>query len=159
MQIEKASIDEAKIIANIISESNIPVAQQFGINEENNAKHPSFYTEEWVRSDFDRGEEYFILKIRGLPVGCVAFEKARETTGYLNRLSVLPKYQRKGAGKSLVEHIFKYSKSKNISKISIGIIADHTALKNWYLKLGFQEKGKKVFEHLPFDVMFLVYSL
>jgi hypothetical protein len=43
--------------------------------------------------------------------------------------------------------------------VSIGIIADHTILKNWYLKLGFIEGKTKSFDHLPFDVTFMSYDL
>ena len=159
MIIEKASNDDSAIIATIIKEANSPVAHQFRITEENNPKHPSFYSEEWVRSDFQRGEEYFLLKADEQVVGCVAFEKASDSTAYLNRLSVLPSHQKLGLGQSLVEHVLQYSKSEKMSEVSIGIISVHIILKNWYLKLGFQVKGKKFFEHLPFDVMFLTYSI
>jgi hypothetical protein len=59
----------------------------------------------------------------------------------------------------LVNHIINYAKSKGVLEISIGIIANHTDLKNWYLKLGFVKNGVKEFPHLPFDVLFMKYEL
>jgi diamine N-acetyltransferase len=150
---------DAQIIADIISLSNEDVAAKFGINKDNNPKHPSFYDENWVLSDLERGEEYFLYQLNGKSVGCVAFEKASDDVGYLNRLSVLPLFRKKGIGKQLVQHIFQYGKSKGVTEISIGIIAKHTKLKEWYSKLGFAENGLKKFSHLPFDVLFMKYEL
>ena len=159
MGIISATVANAKTIAKIISTSNQDVAIQFGIDKENNPKHPSFYNEEWVLSDFEKGEEYFLYSLNGQYVGCVAYEKANSGKGYLNRLSVLPPFRRQGVGKELAQHIVRYAKLKGVSEISIGIIADHTDLKYWYTKLGFQENGLKKFHHLPFDVLFMKYDL
>lgn len=159
MEIVRASIENVSDLAKIVSESNKDVAEKFGINAGNNPKHPSFYTKEWVISDFNRGEEYFLLTQANTVIGCVAFEQPRSDTAYLNRLSILPKHRNKGAGELLVRHIFKYTKEKDIEKVSIGIIAAHTVLKSWYLSLGFVEKQTKKFEHLPFDVTYMHYEL
>ena len=159
MAIIKASIDDAQTIAFIVSESNKDVAEQFNLNKENNPKHPSFYTKHLVLSDFSRGQEYFIYRKGDSSMGCVRFEHPRPDTAYLNRLSVLPKYRHIGIGTMLVRHVFEYSKSKNIEKISIGIIATHEILKTWYLSFGFIEGDTKTFEHLPFDVTYMRYEL
>ena len=159
MNIVSASIEDAQKIADIISSSNKDVAEKFGINIKNNPKHPSFYNKEWVLSDFERGEEYFLYKIKNDYVGCIAFEQPNSLTGYLNRLSVLPSHREQGIGKQLTHHIFKYCKSKNVSELSIGIIAKHKNLKKWYQELGFIENGLKEFPHLSFDVLFMKYVL
>lgn len=159
MSISSATIDNAQVIAKIISLSNEDVARKFGINRDNNPKHPSFYDENWVSADFDRGEEYFLYELNGNAVGCVAFEQRDAEVGYLNRLSVLPSNREKGIGRALTEHIFGYGKSRNVSEISIGIISDHSDLKNWYKTLGFTENGVKKFPHLPFDVLFMKYKI
>jgi len=159
MTIIKASIDDAQIIASIVSESNKDVAEQFNLNKENNPKHPSFYTKRVVLSDFARGQEYFIYRKGGSSMGCVRFEHPRPDTAYLNRLSVLPKYRHSGIGVMLVKHVFEYSKAKNVEKVSIGIIATHEILKTWYLSLGFIEADTKTFAHLPFQVTYMRYEL
>ena len=159
MIIKEASIQDAQKIAEIVCCSNKDVAQQFNLTFENSPKHPSFCTKEWVISDFERGAEYFICYIDNQPVGCVAFEQPDPDTIYLNRLSVLPNHRHQGIGAALVNYIIEYSKSKKASYISIGIIAEHTVLKNWYSMLGFTEGDIQKFEHLPFDVLYMQYAL
>ena len=88
----------------------------------------------------------------------MAFEKSRSGTGYLNRLSVLPTYRKRGVGALLVQHVIECAEIEKIENISIGIIANHVELKDWYLKLGFKENGLKEFPHLFFDVLFMKYE-
>jgi GNAT superfamily N-acetyltransferase len=158
-RIQPAIFHDAEIIAFIISQANKDVAEKFELTIDNNPKHPSFYTREWVRADFDRGEEYFYYQSNGVYCGCVAFEQPGSGISYLNRLSVLPEYRHCGIGKQLVNYIIEYSRIKNIQFVSIGIIAEHTLLKNWYLNLGFIENETKHFDHLPFDVTYMNYKL
>jgi N-acetylglutamate synthase-like GNAT family acetyltransferase len=159
MCIVAASVDDAETISNIIRQSNMDVAEQFGLNIHNCPKHPSFCNRKWVMSDFERGEEYFTYIKEGIAVGCVAFENPRPGVAYLNRLSVLPQHRHDNIGKELIRYIFSYSKAKNIQRVSIGIIADHIKLKNWYLELGFIEGETKVFPHLPFNVLYMSYEI
>lgn len=159
MEIVASGKENAQLIASIISDSNKDIAALFHLTIENTPKHPSFYSEEWVLSDFTRGEQYFLCREEGFVKGCVAFEQPDAKTAYLNRLSVLPLYRHKGIGERLVRFILDYAKVRNIEFVSIGIIAEHRVLKNWYLKLGFVEAGMKKFEHLPFDVLFMHYKL
>jgi len=159
MEIRITNINDTEQIASIVSQANKDVAKQFDINFENNPKHPSFYTNEWVFSDFNRGEEYFISHVNNTNTGCVAFEQPNPDTAYLNRLSVLPEYRRQGMGTMLVNYILEYSRSKNIQFVSIGIIAAHDILKNWYSNRGFIEGETQKFDHLPFDVMYMRYDL
>ena len=159
MSIVIATENDSTEIAKIVAHSNKDVAEIFGINQQNNPKHPSFYDQNWVLSDFERGEEYFLYIYDGKAVGCVAVEQPNAHVGYLNRLSVLPEYRGNGIGEKLVNRICDYAKSKGVEKISIGIIAKHELLKNWYLHLGFVENGLKEFPHLPFDVLFMKYNL
>ncbi|RXJ64565.1 GNAT family N-acetyltransferase [Halarcobacter anaerophilus] len=67
----------------------------------------------------------------------------------------LPEFRHHNIGKELVWFIFDYAKRKDIKRLSIGIIAKNTRLKNWYLNLGFKEGDTKTFSYLPFDVLFM----
>ncbi len=157
--IRLANTQDAEKIAFIVSNSNKDVAEKFGITFENNPKHPSFYTKEWVLKDLKRGEKYFLYQENNEYMGCIAFEHVKEEKGYLNRLSVLPMHRHNGIGEKLVTHIIKYTSEKKVKTISIGIIANHVLLKRWYLSLGFKEGDTKVFSHLPFNVTFMQYKL
>lgn len=142
-----------------MSEANKEVAKLFNLTSKNAPKHPSLYTPAWVHSDFRRGEQYFLYTEGGVERGCVAFEQPDAETAYLNRLSVLPKFRHNGIGSALVQHILDYARSRNILYVSIGIIAEHEVLKQWYLKLGFSEGDIRTFDHLPFDVQYMRYNL
>lgn len=157
MSLFEASVTDAQMLANLISESNKDVAEQFGLNASNNPKHPSFCTKDWILSDFNRGVKYFVFRSEENNAGCVAFEHPKPDLSYLNRLSVLPQFRHRGIGKKLVEHVILFSRSKNIQFVKIGIIANHHRLKQWYQKLGFRETETKKFSHLPFEVTYMVY--
>ncbi len=155
MTIVSTRPEDADRIAAIIRASHQDVAQMFHITRDNNPKHPSFCTRDWVLADFERGEEYFLYETGSRTAGCVAFEQPDSETAYLNRLSVLPSCRQRGIGAALVRFIIDYARSKRVRTISIGIIAAHAALKNWYAGLGFIEKETRQFNHLPFDVTYM----
>ena len=159
MTIEVLHQQDVDQVVEIIRQANQIVADQFGITADNNPKHPSLYTSDWLLADLARGEECFVYRHNDIPVACVAFERPRPNVAYLNRLSVLPTYQQQGIGKALVEHIVSYAQEKDIGSISIGIIAAHSELKSWYITLGFEEGVTKTFAHLPFDVTYLRLTL
>ena len=159
MEIIQAERKDCELLASIVSKSNKDVAELLDLNINNAAKHPSFCTDEWILSDFDRGQKYFLLTENGIKKGCVAFEQPNKDTAYLNRLSVLPEFRNKGLGSALVQHIIDYSKDKKVTHISIGIIAEHTQIKEWYLKQGFNEGALKKFDHLPFNVLYMHYEI
>lgn len=157
--IRPATIEDAERIASIVSEANKDVALRFNLNYGNAPKHPSFCTGDWIKADFERGALYFIYELDSVPLGCVSLECESPDTAYLNRLSVLPSARCRGIGEKLVNRHMKISKDKGIAKISIGIIADFTELKNWYLRLGFKEGVTRSFAHLPFQVCFMSIEL
>ncbi len=142
-----ATVNDAGLIAFIVSEANKDIAQQFNINIKNAPKHPSFCTKSWIQSEFERGGTSFL------------YRDGNSRVGYLNRLSVLPEFRHKGIGAALVRHVLDYARIKNVKILSIGIIAHHKLLRNWYLKLGFIEANRQKFDHLPFDVRYMKYEL
>lgn len=159
MKIEQANEKDIDLLAKMVSESNKDVAELFNLNINNAPKHPSFCRPEWILSELERGQRYFIYTDEGIIMGCVAFEQPDENTVYLNRLSVLPKHRKKGVGSKLVNHILSFSKEKRVTEVSIGIIAEHTQLIKWYQKLGFNRGAIQKFVHLPFDVLYMQYKI
>ncbi len=159
MIIREATGEESNTLARLISEANRDVAVRFGLNGENNPKHPSFCNRDWVEADFARGERYFLLEANGEPMGCVAYETPRVGVAYLNRLSVLPVHRQRGAGTRLVQHVIRQARTESVQTLSIGIIAEHLQLQRWYNGLGFQDGELKRFAHLPFSVRYMSYNL
>jgi GNAT superfamily N-acetyltransferase len=159
MRIRGALPEDSATIAMLVSEANKDVAVKFGLNAGNCPKHPSFYTETWVKADLARGETYFILEENSMPIGCVAYENPSVGLAYLNRLSVLPAHRNRGLGTRLVQHIVEHAKVASIQTISIGVIGEHTELQRWCSKLGFRDGESKSFPHLPFSVKYMAYAL
>ena len=99
------------------------------------------------------------MENEGLVSGCIAIEKANPEVCYLERLAVLPDHRQQGLGKAFVEHVLSQAKLLNVQNVNIGIIAEHTELKNWYRKIGFAEGESKEFSHLPFRVTFMSFQV
>ncbi len=159
MQIRNATREDAPLLATLVAGANQDVARRFGLDAVTCPKHPSFCTTEWILADFDRAVTYFIAEDEGAAVGCVAFEDAGGNVAYLNRLAVLPGQRRKGTGGRLVRHVLDFAARLRVGSISIGIIAAHTELREWYGRLGFIEGETKSFPHLPFQVTYLLRSV
>ena len=157
IRIREAFADDADLLARIIRESNRDVADRFGLDADKCPKHTSFCTADWVRADLARGERYFILDDGSHPVGCVAYETPSAEVAYLNRLSVLPAWRRRGHGKRLVEHVIALARAASIPSISIGVIGEYDELQRWYRALGVTDGETKRFPHLPFSVRYMRY--
>jgi N-acetylglutamate synthase-like GNAT family acetyltransferase len=153
--IRDAGPQDAEMIAGVIRRSFQDVAVRFSLTRDNCPKHPSNCTTAWVESDLERGVQYFILLHKGEPIGCVGLEKPGSDLCYLERLAVLPERRRHGFGRRLVDHALSQVKAGSVRRVSIGIIAEQTELKEWYANLGFVEKETKRFSHLPFRVTFM----
>ena len=159
VSIREAFGDEAEVLAGIISAANRDVAVRFGLDAGNCPKHPSFCTAEWIKADLSRGERYFALEDGAVPVACVAFETPSAEVAYLNRLSVLPEWRRRGYGERLVAHVIALARAAAIPLISIGVIGEHEELQRWYRKQGFVDGESKRFPHLPFSVKYMSYAV
>lgn len=159
VRIREASLDEAEILARIVSEANRDVAVRFGLDAGNCPKHPSSCTAEWIKADLLRGERYFVLEDGAVPVACVAYETPSAEVAYLNRLSVLPGWRRRGYGERLVAHVVALARAATIPLISIGVIGEHEELQRWYRRQGFVDGETKRFPHLPFSVKYMSYAV
>jgi N-acetylglutamate synthase-like GNAT family acetyltransferase len=158
-KIRSCTENDIDVLAEIIRKSFKDVAKRFGLTPENALRHPSNCQEEWIKKDIDRGVMYFVLEKEGLVSGCIAIEKANQEVCYLERLAVLPDQRQQGLGKALVEYALSQAKFLNVHNVNIGIIAEHTELKNWYRKIGFAEGESKEFPHLPFRVTFMSFQV
>jgi N-acetylglutamate synthase-like GNAT family acetyltransferase len=151
--------EDAGILARTIRKSFQDVAERFGLTRENAPRHPSNCTVDWIRKDVERDVAYFAIENRNHVIGCVALEQAPRQVCYLERLAVLPDYRRRGFGKALVEHALSEAERLGAHCVSIGIIAEHTELKDWYKGLGFAEGESKGFPDLPFGVTVMAYDV
>ncbi len=155
MTIRPAHMDEIPTVVSILRRACATVAERFGLTQENCPKSPAFYTEDRVRTDLERGVQYYFLEKQGEVRGCVALEKARPGIGYLERLAVLPEHRSNGYGSALVRHILAQAPSTGLERVGIAIIAEDEPLREWYSRFGFVLTGTRGFDHLPFTVAFM----
>ncbi|MBU0515415.1 MAG: GNAT family N-acetyltransferase, partial [Proteobacteria bacterium] len=66
---------------------------------------------------------------------------------------------RQGLGAALVERALDKARGWGASRVEIGIIAAQDELREWYEKFGFELKGSREFDHLPFIVAFMGLNL
>jgi len=144
---------------NVIRDAFKTVALEFNLTCDNCPSSPAFVTFGQLRDLRIKGVKLFGLFQDSVQLGFVAVEQADDTVYYLEKLAVPPQYRRRGYGKKLVEFALEYVRSRKGKKVSLGMIDQSTALKDWYKKLGFCERGTKKFDHLPFIVCFMEKSL
>lgn len=147
------------ICQNIIQQSFKTVAENFGLTVENCPNHTSFITEDKLKKQFSDGSDMFLYEKDEKYIGYFSLIKKSRSVYELDNLSVLPEFRHMGIGREMVEYAKNYANLKNGETISIGIIEENTVLKEWYKQLGFEHKGTKKFEHLPFTVGFMELSI
>lgn len=148
-------IDEYEDCANVIREAFSTVAKEFGITRQIAPTNPAFIEADALVKMKEKGARMYGAYTDDKLVGFVALERASEELFYLEKLCVLPMHRHHGYGEKLISHIFDTAENLGGKRVSIGIINDNTILKNWYIKNGFVETGRRVFEHLPFEVCFM----
>ncbi|MRR38030.1 N-acetyltransferase [bacterium] len=146
------------VLTETVRSSFRDVAERFGLTLENAPRHPSNCTEDWIRTDMGRGVVFYAVEEHGLVLGCAALEQADPGICYLERLAVLPGHRRQGLGRALVDHVLAEAARPGVRHVRIGIIADHTELKQWYEGIGFVAGESREYPHLPFRVAFLSYN-
>jgi N-acetylglutamate synthase-like GNAT family acetyltransferase len=159
LHIRSAAVSDIPMLTELIRDSFITAAEKFDLTPDNCPKHPSNCTDEWIEQDITRGVTYFILEYDGMPVGCVALEKATPERWYLERLAMVPSFRHREFGRTLVDHACAEARVAGGKTIGIGIIAHDTKLNGWYRKIGFIEGETKQFPHLPFQVTFMTLEL
>jgi N-acetylglutamate synthase-like GNAT family acetyltransferase len=159
-QIRDATIDDADSLAGLVSRSFRDVAERFGLTPENCPTHPSFCTPEWIRADFQKRKQYYLLSSADEGAcGCVAIEQPQPDICYLERLAVLPESRRRGYGRALVEHVLAEARRRRAARVELAIIGEHHELQHWYERHGFTFLRTARFPHLPFTVAFLGHDL
>ena len=159
MTITETSAERAADIAQLIRDAHRDVAERFALSEDNCPRHTAFCSADRVAAEFARGERYFLMEADHHPIACVAYERPNTQLAYLNRLSVLPEYRRRGIGEQLVRHVIGLARADGVSTVSIGIIGEHTHLLDWYTRLGCVCGEVKHFPHLPFTVRYMTYPI
>ena len=146
-EVEKEELTEC---LDVIHESFQTVAKEFGLTQENCPRHTSFLPLSFLETHMNWGWRMFGLYAGKKIIGYLSLSQEGDGIYELHNLSVLPAYRHQGFGELLLDHAKETVRSLGGSVLKIGIIEEHTVLKNWYEKHGFEHIGTKKFEHLPF---------
>jgi GNAT superfamily N-acetyltransferase len=138
--------------ARVIRESFNTVAVEFDLTRENCPASPSFVTDEQLNELKSKGVRFFGLFLDSTQAGFIVVERTDRTLFWMEKLAVLPEYRHNGYGEKLVRYVFDYVSKRGGKRLAIGIIDEHTLLKNWYKEFGFQITSTRKFSHLPFMV-------
>ncbi len=150
--ITKADLPES---LSVIRSSFNTVALEMNLTPGNCPGHTAFTTMEKL-IDLHGKAACFGFYANNTQIGFVAAEKVGDgEVYYLDKLAVLPGQRHKGYGAQLVMCVLDYVGRQGGKKVSLGMIDSHAVLKEWYKSLGFEEKGTKKFDHLPFLVCFM----
>jgi ribosomal protein S18 acetylase RimI-like enzyme len=149
--------DSLTTIVEVLNKSHGTVAKEYGFTKENNPSNNAFIDEPTLRNQLNSGITLYSILEKEKCVGCIAIElsKSKPETFYIEKVSVIPSFRRKGIGKQLIDFTILKIEEMGGKNISIGLIDSNLILKKWYLVLGFVEAGKKDFPHLPFTVCFM----
>lgn len=150
--IKKITEKEITECVNVIRDSFITVADEFGFTVDNAPRFTAFATT----------EERLHWHLNGEHRPMYAFYDNEKVVGYyslllqehneceLNNLCVIPEWRHKGIGEKLLKHSFKVVQDLNCNKINIGIVEDNRVLRKWYESFGFVHTGTQKFDFFPF---------
>lgn len=149
------TVSELKRSVDIIRVSFMTVADDYKITPETAPTNPAFMQLADLLRLKNRDIQMFGIFENEVQCGFVAIERAGAELFYMEKLAVLPDHRHRGYGKRLIDFVCDHVRQLGGSTVGIGIIADNTVLKEWYVRNGFGITGTKSFEHLPFEVCFM----
>jgi len=165
--IRQLAPSDLPVAAEVIRAGFATVAREFGITARNCPHHTSFTTAEKLQARFDVGWMMYGLygKSNGAPrSSCPTMGEIQPLCGFaalsdegggsyeLHNLAVLPECRHRGYGKRLLDLCKQAVRDSGGSKITLGLIEEHTVLRDWYATNGFVHTGTRTFDHLPFTV-------
>lgn len=137
---------------NVIRDSFLTVANEFGFTAENAPRFTAFATTDdrlkWHM--FGEHRPMYAFYDKDSIVGYYSLLLQENNECELNNLCVIPAYRYKGIGEELLKHAFNKAKELNRNIINIGIVEENKVLRKWYESFGFVHTGTKKFEFFPF---------
>lgn len=148
-------------VIKVLNEAHGTIADDFGFTRESNPSNNAFIDADTLRNQMQSGIELFLMIVNDIPAGCIAIEKSKEDNNiyYIEKVSVIPAYRHRGSGSELIKFALNKIHERGGTQASISLIDSNHRLKDWYIKLGFNETGTKDYSHLPFRVCFMKKNL
>ncbi len=158
--IRQMKTEEIDKCVQVIRDSFITVAEDFGITKENAPRFTAFATTRerlmWQRQE---GRPMYVWEEEGEIVGYYSLHLQGEQKCELNNLCVLPGYRHRQIGEQLLEHAFAQALELGCRKTIIGIVEENEQLKRWYEAYGAVHVRTEKFDFFPFTCGYLEKSL
>jgi len=150
--IKEVSEKDISECVNVIRDSFLTIANEFGFTAENASRFTAFATTEARLKWHLLGEHrpMYVFYDKDTIVGYYSILLQDNNECELNNLCVIPAYRHKGIGAELLKHAFTKAKELNNKKINIGIVEENKVLRKWYESFGFVHTGTKKFDFFPF---------
>ena len=159
--IRKVGKNDIKECVDVIKDSFLTVANEFGFTMENASRFTAFATTEqrlsWHLNHENRPMYAFALD--GKIVGYYSLLIQENGECELNNLCVLPRFRHEGIGGKLLLHSFETAKDLGCSKMNIGIVEENRVLRKWYEAYGFSHIRTQKFEFFPFTCGYMERTL
>ena len=150
--IQPINTNNIKECVDVIKESFLTVANEFGFTTENAPRFTAFATTEqrlfWQLNSENR--PMYAYFVEGNIVGYYSLSLLENKECELNNLCVLPQFRHQGIGEKLLLHSFQSAKNLGCSKMNIGIVEENHTLKKWYESFGFKHIKTQKFDFFPF---------
>ncbi len=159
--IRSISQNDIKECVDVIKDSFLTVADEFGFTEENAPRFTAFATSEqrllWQLKNENRPMYAFVADGKIIGYYSLALQENKECE--LNNLCVLPQFRHEGIGGKLLLHSFETAKKLGCSKMNIGIVEENQVLRKWYEAFGFLHIGTQKFDFFPFTCGYMERTL
>ena len=136
----------------IIKESFMTVADEFGFTAENAGRFTAFATTEDRLKWHLCGEHrpMYAYFDNGKMVGYYSLLLLENRECELNNVCVIPSHRHAGIGAALLQHAFDTARKRGCETMHIGIVEENTVLRKWYEAYGFEHTGTQKFDFFPF---------
>ena len=147
--------------ADVIRRSFMTAADRFGLTKENAPRFTAFaVTEERLARQLGSGREMFALcAAAGDIIGYYSLAPKEDGTCEMSNLCVLPDHRRSGYGELLLDDAREKARAAGRKAITIGIVEENTALRQWYEKAGFIHTGTEKLDFFPFTCGYMYLEL
>ncbi len=155
--IREVKREDIPVCVNLIRDSFMTVADEYGITKENTPRFTAFAISD-ARLYWQMEKEHrsmFVAEEGGVLCGYYSLLIQENSECELNNLAVLPQYRHRGIGKQLLEHSYTTAKKMGCCTMNIGIVEENTVLRKWYEQNGAIHTGTQKFDFFPFTCGYL----
>ncbi len=140
MSVRKADLKDVHVVLSVINKSNAEAYRK--IIPAEYFKEPIFTLDKLVKR-FDE-MTFYVYELEGKIVGVAALQIVSEDMGQARLVYILPEYQRRGIGTSLVTHIEAEAKRLGLKRLRVPYVDMNAywAIK-FYQKLGYEIVDKR----------------